>query len=173
MLRTVGLLLLSLLFAASAAVSAPVWTEYHPQEVAFSVQMPGKWKVTSETEKTDGGDVKVVSADVDGDTASYSAVYAVYPADKMRGRPVATTLDGVRDGAVANIKGKLRKEDKIELGGLPARQIVIDAPNDIVVVNRFLLIGNTLVQALVSGPKGIENQPDTARFLSSLKPAGS
>jgi len=29
------------------------------------------------------------------------------------------------------------------------------------------------VQALVSGPKGIESQPDTARFLSSLNPVGS
>ena len=85
MLRTAGLLLLSLLFAASAAVSAPVWTEYHPQEVAFSVQLPGKWKVTSETEKTDGGDVKVVSADVDGDTASYLPCMPFIPRIKCAG----------------------------------------------------------------------------------------
>jgi hypothetical protein len=173
MARTAGLVILSLFFAASAALSAPAWTEYRPQEVAFSVQMPGQWKVTTETANTAAGDIKVISADIDSDTVSYAAVYAVYPADKMRGRAVATTLDGARNGAVSNTKGTLRKEDKIEVGSLPARQIVIDTPSGIVVVMRFMMIGNALVQAVVSGPKGVENQPDTTRFLSSLKPVGS
>jgi len=67
--------------------------------------------------------------------------------------------------AVANVKGKLRKEEKLTLGGAPARQIIIDAPNNIVLVSRFLMLDKTLVQALVAGSSNVENEPDTKRFL--------
>jgi hypothetical protein len=52
---------------------------------------------------------------------------------------------------------------------LPAGQIIVDAPNQIVIKMRYILMESTLVQAIVAGPQGIELEPNTTRFLGSLK----
>ena len=74
-----------------------------------------------------------------------------------------------RDGAVANVKGKLRSEQRLTINNLPAREIIIDAPNNLVVLVRYFLLQATLVQALTAGLQGVEADPDTRHFLGSLK----
>jgi hypothetical protein len=96
-------------------------------------------------------------------------MHIVYPEDLMSGKPVARLLDTGRDGAVANVHGKLRSEEPMVVSNLAGRQIIIDAPNTLVLVMRFFMMGSTLVQAAVAGPQGVETDPDTGRFLSSLK----
>src|SRR4029450_9005116 len=113
--------------------------------------------------------LKAYLASVDTDDRAYMTMYISYPEKATQGRSPAVMLDGARDGAVANVKGKLRKEEKLTLGSAVARQIIIDAPNNVVLVSRFLMLEKTLVQVLVAGPPNIENEPDTKRFLGSLK----
>jgi hypothetical protein len=96
-------------------------------------------------------------------------MWIAYPEDVVRSRPVGTMLDGARDGAVANVKGTLRKEDRITINNLPAREIIIDAPNSLVVIARYFLLRNVLVQALTAGARGTELAADTRRYLNSLK----
>jgi hypothetical protein len=149
--------------------AAQTWAEYRPEGVGYAVEMPGQWTVTSQDTSTAVGSVKVHMATVDMGAVAYMSMYNEYPAQLINGNPVAPILDGARNGAVQNVKGTLRQEDKITISNLEARQLVIDSPRGIVIKMRYFLLANVLVQALVAGPPGIEDQPEAKRFLDSLK----
>jgi hypothetical protein len=117
--------------------------------------------------RTTAGPMRVHTATVRADRKAYLAIYSRYPDAGIL--PVAQILDGARDGAVSNLKGKLRKEDAILIGDLPAREFIVDAPNGFVAVSRIVLMGETLVQALAAGPVTVLAEPQTRRFLESLK----
>ena len=166
--RTLGLLVVVVLSSISAAVAAQ-WAEYRPAKIGYAVEMPEKWTLTPVPIKSAVGDLNAVMALVVVGGRTYMAMHVPYPDDKIRGRNVAPILDAARDGAVSNVHGKLRNEERIVIGDFPARQIVIDEPNNAVVVIRFFIMGSLLVQALVEGPPNTESEPDTLRFLGSLK----
>jgi hypothetical protein len=170
MLRALGVLLFVAISSASAL--AQTWKEFRPEGVGYSVEMPGQWELSSQDVPTAIGPMKAYMAAVNMPTRAYMTMYMTYPADAVRTRPVDTMLDGARDGAVANVKGKLRSEQRLTINGLAAREIVIDAPNNLVVINRYFLLQATLVQALLAGLKDVESDPDTRRFLGSLKVVG-
>jgi len=169
MLRGLGILLLVACAFLSQPASAQTWAEFRPEGVGYSVEMPGEWTVTSQDIPTAVGPIKAHMATVNSGARAYMTMYTSYPDENVRGRPVAPILDGARDGAVSNVKGKLRKEEKLVVSNLPARQIIIDTPQGLVLVGRFFLMESTLVQALVAGPANIENEADTKRFVGSLK----
>jgi hypothetical protein len=167
-LKAIGALLL-VAFVGAAQPALAQWAEFRPEGVGYSVEMPGEWTLKTEEIKTAAGTLKAHMASVNLDQRAFMTMYITYPAASISGRPVDAILDGARDGAVANVKGKLRKEERLTISNVPARQVIIDAPNDVVVIGRYLMMGNTLVQALVAGLANIENEPDTKRFLASLK----
>jgi hypothetical protein len=115
------------------------------------------------------GVVKASIATVTLGDRAYMSTYNSYPEDAVRRRPITSMLDGARDGAIANVKGKLRSEQKILISNLPGRFIIIDAPNNIVLAMQVFLMKNTLIQGVVAGPPGVESEPDTKRMLGSLK----
>src|SRR5258707_15830152 len=100
---------------------------------------------------------------------AYMTMYMTLPVQSLEGKPISPILDNARDGSVSNVKGTLRDEKRIVIGEFSAREIIIDAPNSFVLVQRFFLMRNVLVQALVAGPNGVETEPDTIRFLTSIK----
>jgi hypothetical protein len=161
MLKAVGALLV-VAFACASQPALAQWVEFRPEGVGYSIEMPGEWTLTVEDIKTPGGALKAHKASVNGDQKVYMTIYIRYP---EQSGPV--NLDGAR--AVASVKGKLRKEERLTVNDVPARQIIVDAPNGIVMVGRYLMVGNTLVQALVAGLADVENEPDTKRFLGSLR----
>ena len=168
LLQAFGALLL-LVFAVGSQPALAQWAEYKPEGVGYSVEMPAEWSVKTEEIPTAIGTLKAYTASVNAGQRAFMTMYITYPEEGIRGRPVTTILDGARDGAVSNVKGKLRKEERLTISNVPARQIIIDAPSNVVVVGRYLMLNNTLVQALVAGLKNIENDADTKRFLGSLK----
>ena len=131
--------------------------------------MPGEWKPTTDDVKTSIGPLKARRATVTVGRRVFITMYIVYPEDAIRAQPAATMLDGTRDGTVANVKGTLRKEDRLTVNDLPAREIIIDAPNNLVVIARYFLMRNIMVQALTAGQRGVESEADTRRYLDSLK----
>src|SRR5262245_35052076 len=135
MLRALSVLLFVVLAFASA--SAQTWLEFRPEGIGYSVEMPGQWELSSQDVPTAIGSMKAYMAAVNMPTRAYMTMYMTYPADAIRGRPIDTVLDGARDGAVANVKGKLRSEQRLTINGLPAREITIDAPNNLVLINRY------------------------------------
>jgi hypothetical protein len=166
---------LSWLFILVAIVPRPVqssaqtWAEYRPEGIGYSLEMPGEWTLTVDENKTAVGPVKSYTALVDQGTRAYMSMYSFYPPEKVVGKPVTPLLDGARDGAVTSSSGKLRSEQRIVVSNLPAREIIIDTPQKIVLVLRYTLMQNTLIQAIVAGQQGVELEPNTKRFLGSLK----
>jgi hypothetical protein len=169
MVRSAWLALALGLACIAQPAAAQTWTEYKPEGVGYAVDMPGTWTTTAQDTPTAVGPVKVHMATVDTGAVAYMSMYNEYPAQLVKGQPVAPILDGARNGAVQNVKGTLRQEDKITISNFEARQLIIDSPRGIVIEMRYFMKDNVLVQALVAGPPGIENQPDTKRFLESLK----
>src|SRR5215470_16592026 len=118
MLRALGVLLIVVF--ASASASAQTWLEFRPKGIGYSVEMPGQWELSNQDVPTALGPMKAYLAAVNMPTRAYMTMYMTYPADAMRGRPVDAMLDGARDGAVANVKGKLRSEQRLVINDLPA-----------------------------------------------------
>jgi hypothetical protein len=137
--------------------------------VGYSIELPGEWQTAAQDVSTAVGVIKVYRAIVTAGQRAYMTMYSHYPEGAVRRTPVTSILDGARDGAVANVKGKLRSEQKILISNLPARHVVIDTPDRHVVVARYFLLRDTLVQGLVVGPSDVELEPVTKRVLESLK----
>jgi hypothetical protein len=158
-----------ILFLLPLSAEAQQWAEFRPEGVGYSIEMPGEWSIETQDISTAVGVVKASIATVTLADRAYMSMYNSYPEDAVRGRPVTSMLDGARDGAIANVKGKLRSEQKILISNLPGRFIVIDAPNNIVLAMQVFLMRNTLIQGVVAGPAGVESESDTKRMLGSLK----
>ncbi len=169
MRRAFGVLLFVAFALAVPPALAQTWIEFRPEGVGYSVEMPGEWRPTTEDVKTAIGPLKARRAAVTVGRRAFITTYIVYPEDAIRAQPVATMLDGTRDGTVANVKGKLRNEERLTVNDLPAREVIIDAPNNLVVIARYFLLRNTLIQALTAGARGVETEADTRRYLNSLK----
>jgi hypothetical protein len=160
-------------FAALLAVSAQLayaqsWAEYKPEGAGYSLEMPGEWTVTQQTVDTKVGSIVMHTATVDQGSRVYMTIYAAYPEADVAGKPVSPILDGARDGAVNNVHGTLRSEQRILVSNYPGRFIIVDAPQG-VFIDKFFLLDNKLIQALVGGSPGIETEATTTRFLDSLR----
>jgi hypothetical protein len=148
---------------------AQQWAVYQPEGIGYSVELPGEWKIETEDMNTKAGTVKLYTAGLGAPGRWYASAYCSYPEKFVHAATVTSVLDGAQNGAVENMKGKLRNETRIIISNLPGRHFIVDAPGNLVTVANIFMIGNTLVQAIVVGPQGIELEPDTIRVLQSLK----
>jgi hypothetical protein len=169
MLRRVVFLFVIAFLAIPVRASAQTWVEYRPPGVGFALEMPGQWTSDVKNIETAIGSVKGYMVSIETDGRAYLSMYIPYPPDRVRGKPVPSILDGARDGAVENVHGHLRSEEQVTVGNFAGRQLVIDAPNDLVLVHKFFMMDATLVQAVVVGHPGVEKDPNTVHFLQSLK----
>jgi hypothetical protein len=108
---------------------------------------------------------------IEADGIGYVSMYIPYPPERVRGAPLEPMLDSARNGAVANVHGQLRSEERVTVDNHPGRQIIIDAPGGLVLVQKFFVLDATLVQAVVVGHAGVEKDPNAIHFLQSLKVA--
>jgi hypothetical protein len=121
------------------------------------------------------GTVKMLMVDFKGVTY-IAGDHNMAPGKEIGADDAKRILDGGRDGAVANTKGKLISEKTIELAGkYPGREIVIriNGPAGAVQMRqRFFLVGTKLYQVVVVGQtqERIFDESSTA-FLNSLKVA--
>jgi hypothetical protein len=148
---------------------AQTWAVYAPAGAGYSIEMPAEWTVTAAEDPTQWGPVKTSTAEAELPSELFLTMCTIYPAAIMAGQSVTSILDRARDGAVSNAKGKLRSEEMVTVGNLQARQIIVDSPGDLVIVVRFFVNENAMIEALAAGHPGIELGPDTKRFLESMK----
>ena len=154
---------------AATETHAQTWAVYKPDGIGYSIEMPGEWATSVMDIPSRLGPLKGYYADVNLGAEDYGTMYIVYPADKLAGKSVTPLLDGARDGAVSNVNGTLRSEERVIVSNLPARQIIVDAPEKLVLVMRFFLKDNVLIEGVVVGHAGVEFEPNTKRFLESMK----
>jgi hypothetical protein len=164
--------LVVIVISAASQAAAQNWIQHRPEGAGYVVEMPGEPKISSQNVPTKLGDIKVYIAVTELGPLAFVTMFSRYPEDYVKSVTADSILEGGRNGAVANVKGKLRSESNVTINNFPAREIVIDAPSGQVMMLRYFLAGTTLAQAIAGGPAGVENNADVRRFLNSLQSTG-
>ena len=165
---SLALVALVLLLAPRLA-AAQEWKPYSSDECRCSALVPGTPQLRNQPMRTNLGnlDAKMVTLEVPD--AFYAIAFVDYPKDKLGKTAPDKLLDGARDGAVANVKGKLASEAKVTMNGFPGRELRIEAPGDLVLAARIYMVQERLYQSLVVMPKPREAAADAKKFLDSFK----
>jgi hypothetical protein len=162
--------------SATAWAQAPAWKEVAPPGCQCSVQMPGEPTESKQSFDTDIGkvDAYMYILPADGGTTAFLLGYNDYNKEKVKGANKQKMLEGAKNGAVTNVKGKLIGEKKVEVAGYPGIEIEVEVPPKdgqpaSKVFARIVIANNRLYQTLVvmkaSGVRGL----DVRKFLDSLK----
>lgn len=162
--RLLALPLVLVLTVPALAEDKP-WKEFTSKEAGFTVLFPGKPKLS----KQEVAGTTVLQYSVETDGASYAVAYAELPA---KAPEIKKVLDGARDGAVRNTKGKLVSESEITLGKdkHPGREILVEVAENVFLRQRFFLVdGQKMPQVIVAGKKEVVSSKDADRFLDSFK----
>ena len=148
---------------------APAWGPFSSPEGNFSILMPGTPSHATNAVNTAVGtiDMHMYSRELGNNTA-YAVIYSDYPEFITRASP-DKVLDGGRDGAIANSKGKLISEQNIFLdGGHAGREIKIDIPGKGLMKIRAFLVRNRLYQVMVAAPGDVIDSEESRKFLTSF-----
>lgn len=96
---------------------------------------------------------------------SFVAAYAdltVTPTD------LQAYLDTSRDGTLAGTKGKLRSQQRLTIGGVPARRFVYEKPDKSVVTHLTVVSGRRIFQMEAIGPADQVNSAVVQHFIGSF-----
>jgi len=161
---------LGLCLTAAFLIAADTrFVEVAPRGGRFTVQMPGQPKEQKNSVKTAIGPIEFHMFIYERDPNSdYMVGYNDYPEGMMKKADSDKVLDGARDGAVKNVKGKLESEKKITLDGHPGREFVATAEG-LKVRDRFYLVNDRLYQIMLVGSNDFITGKDAEKFLNSFK----
>lgn len=161
--------ILGLLFGLFAACTAQAqgWGEVRPPGGGYRVEMPTAAKFdTDDITLPDGRKAVIYQAISEYRDAAFLATYVDYPPDMIaRGTPEShlnNAVNGTASGAT------LAGQRNIVIGGNKGRDYVVFRPDGLSMSVRNALVGNRLYQIIVVGKRGMEQNPDTKRFLESF-----
>ncbi|MFO0868554.1 MAG: hypothetical protein U0935_06355 [Pirellulales bacterium] len=143
------------------------WKVVSPEGADLSVEMPGEPQASRQKVDTVVGPIEIVLHILEVDGAAYLVNSTTIPPNAPEAT-IEERLNGARDGAVKNSKGKLLEEKKIKLGVNQGRELLIEQPDGLYVRARVFMVGRRLVQA-VTVTKSKEATDDVQRFFDSLK----
>jgi hypothetical protein len=149
------------------------WIGFESKEGGFKAEFPSSPKTESTQMPVANVTVEMVTYSAELDDVYYAVATTDFPEEIVSAKPPAVLLDGARDGAVANIGGKLKEEKQIEIDGNAARRIVITGNaegHELVVDSVIFLKDKRLYQGIVVRPAGKEATTEVNRFLDSLHP---
>jgi hypothetical protein len=169
--RSLPLILPLLLLVSPLSAQQGEWKAITAKDGTFSFQMPDTPKDDRQFIKTATGgvDLSVYVLDLPKGEGTLAVVVNDFPQEMLKGLSVDKRLDSARDGAVANVKGKLKAEKKVTLQDYPGRELVVEVDAKSLVRVRLFVVKNRLYQVLVSGPKDLTGSKLTERFLDSFK----
>jgi hypothetical protein len=152
-----------------AAQTASAWQEFSHAAGKFTVLMPAAPTEQQQVIQTAAGPITMYMFfhELKGGQSMYGVIYSDYPALVANADP-QKVLDGGRDGAVADMKGRLVQEQNITIQGHPGRELHIEVPQGMVKA-RIYLVGVRLYQALSVGAKEMIRPEDTEKFFSSFR----
>jgi hypothetical protein len=146
------------------------WKNYQSKSGRFAVMLPGRPVSQAMSINTPSGPLELrifASQPVPGST-SFGVGYGDLPRDLALKRPASVTLDGARNGAVANIHGRLLSSRNITLAGHPGREFRARVASGIY-ASRIYLVGQRLYQVIATTPQEQADSTDVARFMTSFK----
>ena len=154
-------------FPGSLAAANKAWKLVQPENGGFTCEMPGEAKKATQSVFTAAGPIRVVTYSLDGPQGTYMVNATALPSNA----PSASTtqrLDGARDGAVKNVKGKLISEKQIRLDRYPGRELLIEPQTGVYIHQRIFMVEDRLIQA-VAVSRSKQASDDITRFFQSVK----
>ncbi len=148
------------------------WQPFTSGAGGFTISMPDEQKSDVLPMNTPVGVIDLHLFTVDLDDSAYIVGYSDYPESLVRNSSADVMLDGARDGAVANVGGKLLNERRLTLQGYPGRELWIEAEaggQPGLVQARIYLVGRRLYQVLVAGSTTQFSESDAEFFLDSFE----
>jgi hypothetical protein len=154
--------------ALTSAADAPEWKEFASREGRFKILLPAAPKTYDlDTESDFGKGVLHMNVSHSGKSL-YGANYSDFPAE-IKKASLKEIYNSSRDGAVANLKGKLVSEKDIKLGKYPGREVRIDVAGGKQLFRaRIYLVEQRLYQVVVLGTPEIATSKETDKFMDSF-----
>jgi serine/threonine-protein kinase len=145
------------------------WQEFSSVDGNFAVLMPGTPSYEKKSQSTALGpiDMHMFNLNIRRD-AAYMIMYSDYPEIVTKAKP-DDLLDGGRNGALSNTKGKLIGEQNMSLDGFPGREIVIEVPGKGIMKLRAFMVRQRLFQVIAVGTKEKIDHEDTIKYLTSFR----
>ena len=118
-------------------------------EAGFSISFPGSPTQDAQNVNTPVGAIIMHTFMIEKSDSAYMVAYSDYPESLANQTPPDVILSGARDGAVANVQGRLVSEIFISLQGHLGREILIEAPAAEAFARvRIYLAGNRMYQIM-------------------------
>lgn len=146
----------------------PSFEQFRCDDGRFTVLLPGKPERQNNSIDTAVGKIDLVMYMAGSRKAGCVAGYCDYPQQYINSTDPQKLLEGARDGAVANVNGRLVSETQVDFHSKPARQFVIEVPNKAFVTARVILIGPRLYQLMLIAPTNQGHEEDISRFFDSF-----
>lgn len=146
--------------------------QFTSKEGKFSVLLPNEATTTTQNVDSPLGKLKTTMAAKEHDGVYYAAVYTDFPADKIKNIDANKSLDGARDGAVKNTRGKLIDEKKITIGKAkyPGRELLIRVQDGkFWVRQRIYMVNLWQYQTVLAGPENAVKGKTADKFFQSFE----
>jgi hypothetical protein len=148
---------------------AAAWQEFSSPEGSFAVLMPGVPAYEKKSSATAAGPIDMhLFTSEPGLNAAYIVLYSDYPVMVLN-VPAQQVLDGGRDGAVANSKGRLVSEQHLSLDGFPGRAFTVDVQGKGLLKARAFLVRQRLYTIIAAGTQETIQHEETETFLTSFR----
>jgi hypothetical protein len=152
--------------------SRSAWEEFTSEKGRFSILMPGKPKSQIIPVSTQIGTINVHALKANTGGFTYMVGYADYPEAIVQSAMPGAMLSGARDGAVANVQGKLIDERAVSLRIYPGRELKIEATEGsrmVMIQARIYLVNTRFYQVMVIGAKDRFSESNADAYLDSFK----
>jgi len=138
----------------------------------FSIVTPVKLQESQQSVEVESGSIEISLFSYEQGDSVYAVGYSAYPPNLVIETDPEIILDGGRDGALANINGRLVEEASISLQGYPGRVLVmegsVETGTPLTIHSRYYLVENRLYQVMVVVPADKELNAGQQDFLSSF-----
>ena len=166
---SVAVLIVAMRAISGVADEPTEWKEFASKDGRFTVLMVGTPKQYKLDTESDFGKGVLNMNSIQLGKTMYAANYCDFPAE-IKKAGLKQVYDSSRDGAAANLEGKLASEKDLKLGEHPGREIQIAVQGGKRLFRaRVYLIDQRLYQVVVFGTKEAATSKDADKFLDSFK----
>jgi len=142
------------------------WIEYRSDEGGFAVRLPAEPEVQTQLAETVAGTVEVTMALTEMENYAAGVSFNAIPPEAAA--DPETLLEGGREGAAMNLKGRVVSDKPIKLGAYPGTEFVVETSDDLIYTARIYVVDDRLYQILFLVPKDQIDQFDVQAFFDSF-----
>jgi hypothetical protein len=156
----------------------PSWQEFKSPAGRYSVMMPGKPKVQSQTVDTLAGPLELNMAILEDRAGTYTVMYSDYPPDLIQPEAVDSVLDNAAHGGATSMDGEIVQVNPFSMGPFPGREAEFKVPAQgsqpaIKIKTHFFLVNNRMYQVMVLVtqnqvyPEGVQKFFDSFQLIDN------